>query len=122
MIRTPTSACCASAPRSDLAAAAGARAETHGLKRRGEIAIAIGNPLGFEATVTAGMVSALGRTLRTSTGPLIENVIQTDAALNPGNSGGPLVDSRGEVMGVNTAMIRDAQGICFAMAIDTVTW
>jgi S1-C subfamily serine protease len=92
-----------------------------GLKR-GEIAIAIGNPLGFEHTATAGIVSALGRSMRASTGRLIPDVIQTDAALNPGNSGGPLLDSRGEVIGVNTAIIRDAQAISFAIAIDTVKW
>jgi len=92
-----------------------------GLKR-GEIAIAIGNPLGFEHTATAGIVSALGRSMRASTGRLIPDVIQTDAALNPGSSGGPLLDSRGEVIGVNTAIIRDAQSISFAIAIDTVKW
>jgi S1-C subfamily serine protease len=90
--------------------------------RRGEIAIAIGNPLGFEHTATAGIVSALGRSMRASTGRLIPDVIQTDAALNPGSSGGPLLDSRGEVIGVNTAIIRDAQAISFAIAIDTVKW
>ncbi len=90
--------------------------------RRGEIAIAIGNPLGFEHTVTSGIVSALGRSMRTSTGRLIPDVIQTDAALNPGNSGGPLLNSRGEVVGVNTAIIRGAQSICFAVAIDIASW
>ncbi len=92
-----------------------------GLKR-GEIAIAIGNPLGFEHTVTAGIISALGRSMRASTGRLIPDVIQTDAALNPGNSGGPLLNSRGEAIGVNTAIIRGAQSICFAVAIDIAAW
>jgi S1-C subfamily serine protease len=101
---------------------AAARLGRSGALRVGQVAIAIGNPFGFENTVTAGVISALGRSLPARDGNLIEDLIQTDAALNPGNSGGPLVNSASEVIGVNTAIIPGAQALCFAVGVDTAQW